>query len=71
MSNVKDSLFDPVAFGARVKAVMQKRGLSYREAAEEMNMDQATVHRVTHGLSPSVESYLRLVSWLSRQKGKI
>jgi transcriptional regulator with XRE-family HTH domain len=63
-------MFDPAIFGARVEHALQRRGLTYRKAAAEIGMDHVTLHRIARGFTPTVESYLRIESWLAKQSGK-
>lgn len=57
-------LFNPKAFGDRVAAAIEKHEMTIREAADQMDVPKATLHRVTQGLKPDVENYLRITKWL-------
>lgn len=66
MSSMRsEPLFDPEQFGQRVLAAIKRGGLSLRAAAKAAHCDQATLHRVTTGKPPSVETYLRIDRWLN------
>ena len=58
-----DKLFDPAEFGAAVAAKLGDR--SYRQAAPTVPISTATLHRVASGKVPDVETYLRLIRWLT------
>lgn len=57
-------LFDPKKFGKRVAYTISKRGTTIRQVAKDIGISHASVHRVTQGLTPSVELYLRLKKWM-------
>lgn len=57
-------LFDPLAFGDKVRAKLYKSGLSLREAETVTGVDHSTIQRVIMGNPPTVENYLRLAIWL-------
>lgn len=59
-------LFDPVAFGRRLRKALEKADLSLRRAEPLLNVDHATLGRTCCGKPPSVENYLRIVKWLSK-----
>jgi hypothetical protein len=63
-----DQIFDPKVFAARIKAVLERRRLSLRQAADEIGVQYNTVHRCTQERVPSVEAYLRIVLWLHRHE---
>jgi transcriptional regulator with XRE-family HTH domain len=60
-----NQLFDPAAFGRTLAEELSQRQLSYRQAERLIGTDKATLQRVTKGMTPSVENYLRITQWLS------
>lgn len=57
-------LFNPEAFGSRVTRALEARGVTLREAADQIGVPKATLHRVTRGGNPDVENFLRITAWL-------
>jgi hypothetical protein len=51
--------------GRQVRVAMAEDNLSYRQAAEVIGTDQATLHRLAkHGKEPSATTYLRVMHCL-------
>jgi transcriptional regulator with XRE-family HTH domain len=57
--------FDPKAFGRKVMRALEESRLSLRDAAKEIGISHATLHRITKGKPPSIEHYFRLEGWLN------
>ncbi|MGL5736474.1 MAG: hypothetical protein ACRCYS_16555 [Beijerinckiaceae bacterium] len=52
-------------FGLQVRVTMARQNVSYRQLADLVGSDQATVHRVAkHGKPIRVETYLALSRWI-------
>ena len=58
-------LYDRVGLDDKVWREICRRGMSYRELAQEAAISPATAHRVVQGRRPDVETYLRLQAWLA------
>lgn len=56
--------FNPAAFGRNIRVRTAQRNIHMYEAAREIGCSAATLSRICHGKSPSVENYLRIRSWL-------
>lgn len=61
-----DDLFDGLGLAAKVKARLARDGQSFRQAAVLVPTSPATLCRVAAGYRPDVETFLRLVRWLSQ-----
>ena len=59
-------LFDPKAFGLRVKRKIEAHNYSLRELASLIGVSYASISRVTRGHPPLVENYFRLKYWLEQ-----
>jgi hypothetical protein len=58
-------LFDPTAFGRLIDAAVEKRNVTFLQAAVEIGINSSALHRIrVHGKPPSVETFLRISSWL-------
>lgn len=66
----RGKFFDPRAFGKNIRVAIKNEGLSLRAAGEEAGVNYNTLHRITYGRSPSVENYLRLMTWLENLLAK-
>jgi len=56
---------DWAEFGLNVRLAMARRNISYRQLAQEIGSDQATIHRVAkHGKPIHAETYLALLNWI-------
>ena len=74
-----DNVFDPIAFGARVKKYrnnfrLHERGCScvacrhfkysIRAASSDIGISGATLSRTENGHVPSIEVYFRILKWM-------
>ena len=60
--------FDAAAFGGRLQAAAEARGLGVRDIARATSCSPATVSRALRGWPDlSHENYLRLAQWLDAQ----
>ena len=57
-------LFNPIQFGLRLKAVRSQRRLGVRAAGDAIGVEKSTVSRIERGFPPTVENYLRCLSWM-------
>jgi transcriptional regulator with XRE-family HTH domain len=48
----------------RVRRTREQRGLSYREAAEQIGVPVSTVHKIEHGGDPRWSSLVRVFAWM-------
>ena len=61
---VNRPLFDAEEFGRQVAEVLSSRRLTIRDAAKQIDINKTTLHRVTQGKAPDIETYMRIVKWL-------
>lgn len=54
---------DTSTIHARVHSHRTRKGLTYRQAAAESNVDKQNIMRVEHGLMPSLQTFGRLAIW--------
>ncbi len=50
----------------RVDAVIRQRGITEREAADEIGVTQPTVNHIRSGLIPSLGVYMAIREWLAQ-----
>ena len=61
----QEPLFDVAAYARKVRLALAERNQSYREAAPEIGISHATLHRTAKGNGPcDVETYFRLNKWM-------
>lgn len=61
----QEPLFDVAAYARTVRIALAERNQSFREAAPEIGISHATLHRIAKGNGPpDVESYFRVNRWL-------
>lgn len=53
-----------VDLGARLRATRESRGLSYREAAEQLGTTASNVYKVENGSDPRWSLVQRIFAWL-------
>lgn len=63
--SVSFSLYEQQRLPEQLNYAMSKRQLSFREAAAEMCMSHAVLHRISHGRPPTVEHFLQVKRWLN------
>jgi hypothetical protein len=62
----EEPLFDQPAYARSVRMALAEHNLSFREAAPQIGISHATLHRVAKCVGPpDVESYFRINRWLS------
>jgi transcriptional regulator with XRE-family HTH domain len=59
-----EQLFNPEEFGRKVATALTRRGMTIRKGAEVLGISRTSLHRITQGTAPDVESYLRLLKWI-------
>ena len=60
------NLFDGQAFSQELRTAMAS--MSLRKLQAITGVDQASIHRATKGLTPSLETYLRLRAWIDNSR---
>lgn len=55
---------ESVHIGERLRGVREGRGLSYRQAAAEIGIPVASVHKIEHGGDPRWSTAVRVLTWL-------
>ena len=50
---------------ARLREARETRGLSYRQAADQIGLTIATLHKIEHGGDPRLSSVTRVLDWLT------
>lgn len=58
--------FSAKKFGQTILRRREALGLSVRKAAKQAQVSPATFNRVERGQTPSMESYVALLTWLER-----
>lgn len=59
-------LFDLAEYSLAVRLKLARQDQSYRQAAPDVGVSPATLHRIARGRGvPDVESYLRVNRWLA------
>ncbi len=60
------SEYDPQGFGRMVASNREFLGMSLREVSEDTGIAVSTLHRVEHGRSSDVQTYLTLMAWVGK-----
>ncbi|WDA36450.1 helix-turn-helix domain-containing protein [Sphingobium sp. YC-XJ3] len=61
----QEPLFDVASYARSVRIALAERNLSLREAAPQIGISHATLHRTAKGNGPcDVETYFRINRWM-------
>lgn len=55
------------SLGAELRKKRLRLGLSLRGLEKESGVDQASIHRLEQGKTPSLRTYLHVVDWIWRR----
>ncbi len=63
-------VFNAAEFGLKLKNKMDEQRLSLRDVSKIIDVPTSTVHRVSRGGMPDLETYLRIDSWLETNRNR-